>query len=224
MNRITSISILFLGVAACASNDGSWPGGEPPAVYSGATETSEPGPAPETPPAQDERGTTVASTEEIAPSTPGVADVAGDPLTAQAGAERRIVTAEDLKVAFDPVTTRSYVPAYDFDDSLVTFEFNSADVTPDSVAQIDQIGKFFEDPQTEGRTFELVGHTDAAGDAAYNLELSKKRAAAIRAQIIDKYPGVYPNILVDGKGEADPKDPSAERSRVNRRVVLKEVK
>lgn len=220
MIRPNPLSLIILALAGCASGGDSWPGGEPAAVYAPEEATPAPSAAAAVP-------TTDVNAEAQAPQE-AEAIVAADASTTvipQASeTDSRVVTAEQLKEVFDPVKTRAYVPAYDFDESLVTFEFNSAEVAPSSMPQIDQIGMFFQDPQNEGRTFALEGHTDAVGDADYNLELSKKRAEAIKALILAKFPSVYPAITVVGKGENDLKDPAAERSRVNRRVVLKEVK
>ena len=51
----------------------------------------------------------------------------------------------------------------------------------------------------------VEGHTDARGSAAYNLALSKKRAAAVRAYLIER--GVAPERLEsEGYGETRPLD------------------
>ncbi len=71
----------------------------------------------------------------------------------------------------------------------------------------------------------LVGHTDASGEAGYNLSLSQKRAAAVRDYL--KSAGYSGQIAVQGRGENEPfspDDPKAygqdERDRMNRRVEL----
>jgi outer membrane protein OmpA-like peptidoglycan-associated protein len=48
----------------------------------------------------------------------------------------------------------------------------------------------------------LVGHTDSRGADAYNLDLSHRRAAAVRDYLVaNGYTGV---IEIDGKGESEP--------------------
>jgi outer membrane protein OmpA-like peptidoglycan-associated protein len=69
----------------------------------------------------------------------------------------------------------------------------------------------------------IEGHTDAVGEAAYNLSLSKRRAAAVQAYIVDKF-GVAPDRLeVVGKGMSEPlvadrADPSNRRVQFRRRT------
>lgn len=66
----------------------------------------------------------------------------------------------------------------------------------------------------------VVGHTDTAGEVAYNDELSLRRAAEVRQQLIDA--GLQASrIFVWGRGEREPIDPGDERhSEVNRRAEV----
>ena len=68
---------------------------------------------------------------------------------------------------------------------------------------------------------EIIGHTDSKGDEDYNLELSKKRAKAVKKEL-EKL-GIDPNrIKTDGKGESEPKakNDTEEGRRINRRVEI----
>ncbi|MBQ0732773.1 OmpA family protein [Aquimarina celericrescens] len=50
----------------------------------------------------------------------------------------------------------------------------------------------------------IIGHTDADGSEASNLELSKKRAVAVMNSLVNQY-GIDKNRMVtDGKGESNP--------------------
>ncbi len=52
-------------------------------------------------------------------------------------------------------------------------------------------------------TIEVIGHTDNVGDAAYNLSLSRQRAAAVAAILVQN--GVSPSRIVTiGRGEDQP--------------------
>jgi outer membrane protein OmpA-like peptidoglycan-associated protein len=55
-------------------------------------------------------------------------------------------------------------------------------------------------------TMTLVGHTDPRGNRNYNIELSKRRAAAVRDYLLSH--GVSARIDVDGKGPDSPFDVS----------------
>jgi outer membrane protein OmpA-like peptidoglycan-associated protein len=71
------------------------------------------------------------------------------------------------------------------------------------------------------RLLEIAGHTDAQGDDAYNLDLSIRRAAAVRRHLLAR--GVRADRLVSqGYGETQPLDrrSTAAAHAVNRRVEL----
>jgi outer membrane protein OmpA-like peptidoglycan-associated protein len=64
----------------------------------------------------------------------------------------------------------------------------------------------------------LVGHADQAGEESYNLQLSRKRAEALKTFLTRKYRLRPDAIQIDAKGESLPLMASAEE--VNRRVEL----
>lgn len=67
----------------------------------------------------------------------------------------------------------------------------------------------------------LIGHTDNTGDASHNMELSKKRAEAVKRQFVNA--GIPDEQLrIDGKGQARPKEPNTTESgrKANRRVEI----
>ena len=52
----------------------------------------------------------------------------------------------------------------------------------------------------------IVGHTDADGSDAANLELSKKRAASVKAALSKEFNIDENRMETDGKGESEPID------------------
>ena len=66
----------------------------------------------------------------------------------------------------------------------------------------------------------VVGHTDGVGDAAYNLTLSKRRAAYVGEAIARRYPKVP--LVVAGEGESMPlaSDATPAGRARNRRVEI----
>ena len=50
----------------------------------------------------------------------------------------------------------------------------------------------------------IVGHSDAIGDAAYNLSLSQRRARAVRDFLVDRFAIDADRLAVEGRGENDP--------------------
>lgn len=54
----------------------------------------------------------------------------------------------------------------------------------------------------------IVGHTDSDGDNTANLELSKKRALAVKKVLVESYGVPESNLSTDGKGESEPSEPN----------------
>ncbi|WP_169795407.1 OmpA family protein [Kribbia dieselivorans] len=69
-------------------------------------------------------------------------------------------------------------------------------------------------------TVTITGHTDDTGDNAHNLDLSKRRAAAVEKALTGKLSGV--TFRVAGKGESEPiaTNKTAEGRQLNRRVTI----
>ncbi|HNR21789.1 MAG TPA: OmpA family protein [Steroidobacteraceae bacterium] len=101
----------------------------------------------------------------------------------------------------------------------VYFDTASAEIKPESFRDLDLAVSLMQRNQTVRGTIE--GHTDDRGTEAYNLELSKRRAASVRQYLIDK--GVAASRLESvGYGESRPEadNATAEGRAQNRRVVL----
>lgn len=101
----------------------------------------------------------------------------------------------------------------------VLFEFDSDHISADSERTIANITRDFLEVGISRLTLE--GHTDTYGDAAYNMELSKRRAAAVAEVMIDS--GMQrEDIVVRGMGGSKPiadNSTLAGRSE-NRRVTI----
>lgn len=69
----------------------------------------------------------------------------------------------------------------------------------------------------------IEGHTDAVGPASYNLDLSYRRALAVRAFLVENgIPGAR-SFAVKAMGESKPvaSNSTSEGRRKNRRVVIR---
>lgn len=66
----------------------------------------------------------------------------------------------------------------------------------------------------------IVGHTDADGDDAKNLDLSKRRAAAVKTELVKSFGVNADRLVTDGMGESQPVSPNDTPSNkaLNRRV------
>jgi outer membrane protein OmpA-like peptidoglycan-associated protein len=78
----------------------------------------------------------------------------------------------------------NWAPGKSFAFDKVTFETDSATLTPDSAEQIGKLATVLQGfPSTN---VSVEGHTDNTGDPAANKKLSEDRAAAVKAALIDK--------------------------------------
>ena len=102
----------------------------------------------------------------------------------------------------------------------IVFDFDSDVLRPESTPVLEEIRAAL----AEHVELEVVieGHTDSAGEDAYNLSLSERRAQAVVAYLVAN--GIAENRLsAAGKGETEPvaENDSPEGRAQNRRVVIK---
>ena len=105
-------------------------------------------------------------------------------------------------------------------DSSFLFEPKSADILPRAHEKLERVAKVLEE-LGEDETIAVKGHTDATGDDARNLELSKKRADAVKDYLVSR--GVAAErIRAEGRGKQEPVAPNdtAEGRAQNRRVEI----
>lgn len=102
--------------------------------------------------------------------------------------------------------------------ALIQFGFNSAAIKPESYNLLDKYASALQGGLADA-TLQICGHTDSKGSDEANMELSRNRAAAVRAYLIQA--GVTPERLeAEGFGEDKPVAPNTtETGRAkNRRV------
>ncbi len=102
----------------------------------------------------------------------------------------------------------------------IYFEFGSAALRKESDAVLEQIAGIL----TKNPTWKLNvgGHTDNVGSDAYNLDLSKRRSAAVKSALVQRFHIAADRLASSGFGGSLPKEPNDSlngRAR-NRRVEL----
>jgi OmpA-OmpF porin, OOP family len=113
-----------------------------------------------------------------------------------------------------PATAKA-APAAETGDAVgfrINFAFNSAVVPPAHFAQLDRVAELLR--QEPALSLAVEGHTDAVGSAEYNIELSRRRAAAVVHYLTDH--GVDGHrLMAVGKGKTEPlvADPMDGRNR-----------
>jgi OmpA family len=102
---------------------------------------------------------------------------------------------------------------------VVFFATDEATLSPDAVRVIDEAAAAYQ--QTGAAEITVTGHTDTVGSAAYNLELSERRAEVVANELIRR--GVpATDIVTVGRGEEDLLIPTADgvNEPRNRRVEI----
>ncbi|XIA66902.1 OmpA family protein [Bradyrhizobium sp. TZ2] len=105
-------------------------------------------------------------------------------------------------------------------DLEIQFDYNSADISKNSMTAVQELGKALSDVSLKGSTFVVAGHTDAVGSEGYNQDLSERRADTIKKYLTEKYGIAGSNLVTVGYGESKPKDANAPMDPTNRRVQV----
>ena len=100
----------------------------------------------------------------------------------------------------------------------ILFDVNSANIKPESYGTLKEMANVLkENPDLKVK---IIGHTDADGKDADNLDLSKRRAASVKSALAKEFSIDESRMETDGKGESEPIEkantPAAKAN--NRRV------
>lgn len=102
----------------------------------------------------------------------------------------------------------------------VYFEFNSAELSSEAMAQLAPVGEALQAKELETLSFTFEGHTDASGSDAYNLSLSERRAQSVKDFFIQSYRLEPSRVNSVGRGESQLIEGVDANSPVNRRVAI----
>ncbi|POY39212.1 OmpA family protein [Solitalea longa] len=125
----------------------------------------------------------------------------------------------NLKLAVGaPDTRNKLITEGKFVTTGILFDVNSDQIKPESYGVLKEIATVLKENPTV--KIKIVGHTDSDGDNAANLELSKKRAAAVKSHLQADFGIDESRMQTEGKGETVPVSPnvSSEGKANNRRV------
>ena len=104
----------------------------------------------------------------------------------------------------------------------VRFPVNKAEISDEAKAMIDEaVAPLVK--ENRGVWFEIEGHTDTTGDAAYNFRLGEERAMAVRDYIAKTHGIALNRLNVISYGEEKPVADNKDRDgrAQNRRVVIR---
>ncbi len=102
----------------------------------------------------------------------------------------------------------------------IYFDFNSAKLRPESAPVLKEISDALKD--NPGWKIKIDGHTDNVGGDAYNMQLSQRRAEAVKQALINQYGISSDRMTPEGFGASRPKatNTTVEGRALNRRVEL----
>jgi len=86
----------------------------------------------------------------------------------------------------------------------ILFDVNSATIKPESYGTLKEMANVLK--EYADLKVKIVGHTDADGNDANNLDLSKRRAASVKAALAKEFGIDESRLETDGKGEGEPID------------------
>jgi outer membrane protein OmpA-like peptidoglycan-associated protein len=130
---------------------------------------------------------------------------------------------EMVRALTPPAKTRSLgAPTRNLQPSLdltIHFDLDSAVIREESKKPLQNLATALKDGRLGSFKFQVEGHTDSRGTAAYNEALSARRAEAVKTFLNTE--GVAPDRLVSvGKGFREPLDTVDPKAAINRRVRI----
>jgi OOP family OmpA-OmpF porin len=102
----------------------------------------------------------------------------------------------------------------------ISFEFDSARLTPEGSVLVGNLGRALKDPRLTGQKFRIEGHTDGRGSDTYNQALSERRADAVRHELVTLHGVEASRIEAIGFGKLRLLDAANPEAAVNRRVQV----
>jgi OmpA-OmpF porin, OOP family len=104
----------------------------------------------------------------------------------------------------------------------VVFATDSAQLTPEAMAALDELGRALSNRELSEYRFRIEGHTDTVGSADHNRALSELRAASVVAYLTTNFGVARSRLVAVGMGEQGllvPTPPQTPELR-NRRVQI----
>ena len=139
----------------------------------------------------------------------------GDPMVADLPLEKRLQVQGLLADLHSNVDDRGLITSV---PGELLFAVDSDEVQPgayDTLAKVAELIGTYDD-----RKVLIIGHSDAMGDAAYNRQLSERRAELVKQFFVDNFELTADRLSTEGVGEARPiaSNATSQGRRANRRV------
>jgi outer membrane protein OmpA-like peptidoglycan-associated protein len=156
-----------------------------------------------------------AATQGSSGGSQGAATVSGTAASAQPArqAATATTTAPDVEYVRMPEDAQINI--------RIEFDFDSAVLRPSEFGKLETLCNAIR--RSDVGVFHIFGHTDSSGSAAYNLNLSLRRAEEVRRHMIDECGIEASRLRAIGLGQQYPLIPQDARAPENRRVEFQAI-
>ena len=134
----------------------------------------------------------------------------------------RVVAREGSQAVCKEVLVATDKPEQAGVNLKVEFDVNSHAIRPESFGLLAELARALQGDALRERNVVIRGHTDSDGEENYNLDLSLRRAEAVKAYLASGFGIAADRLQVEGWGEAQPLVPNdgAANKQINRRVEI----
>ncbi len=150
-------------------------------------------------------GTSTRGIRPAAPAAPAPTSMqpaaARAPMEAPAPAAQAAAAVPARPVAAAPAPAPAAAPSVNL---TVNFQSGSAELTPDAMRTLDELGAALSSPALSSFRFRIEGHTDTVGSAGLNLSLSQQRAARVAEYLSRKFGVTGARLEAVGRGQQAP--------------------
>jgi outer membrane protein OmpA-like peptidoglycan-associated protein len=144
-------------------------------------------------------------TRGIRPVSPGTpSDASSQPQPAAAAAPPPAMGTAPSPAAARPPAPATAPPVAPSVSLTVSFASGSAELTPQAVRTLDELGKALASSDLSAFRFRVEGHTDTVGPRDMNQSLSERRAAAVVSYLISRFAIDSTRLQAVGLGESRP--------------------
>jgi outer membrane protein OmpA-like peptidoglycan-associated protein len=151
----------------------------------------------------------------------GQADV-GTLVDALAPAEQKAppMRTRSMRIVRDDVGSVPVAPKPAKVSLLITFDTNSANLTPGAKQSLGVVGQALASDKLAAARFAIEGHADPRGVSAANLKLSQLRAESVRNYLVDTMHIDSARLEAVGKGDRELMNKTNPDAPENRRVTI----
>jgi outer membrane protein OmpA-like peptidoglycan-associated protein len=134
--------------------------------------------------------------------------------------QKEPVRTRSIRIVRDDVGSAPVSPKPAKVSLLITFDTNSANLTPGAKQSLDVVGQALSSEKLASARFAIEGHADPRGVSATNLKLSQLRAESVRTYLVENMHIDAARLEAVGKGDRELMNKANPEAPENRRVTI----